>query len=411
VASLLKLLKTERTLKGRFLLLNVLSNSATAAKSVFVAGGALVALEAWLTECKATHPRLLQLVLTALAELPVTLRALQVEGCGIGKVVSGLKKHVSEDVRKAAATVIGQWKQLVDTTVHATAVAPPPSVPSETTTVGPATQVSPKVYVDLNTSSPTTLVPLPDAVMSKPAKPINPSSQPKPSAATPSLMALDDDNMFSRNVASARSKLSTPRLIVGDGLRKPARHIDTVEVLPFSPTAATSSLPVSPKEPKDTGSPLWTARPEALPVKREVSLETEQVSVTSAATALAAKQVATGSVVGSERATMPTPPTVAQAEVCVSTAEAPVMRSPTSNTRRAHTQPQAIMEEVMADNLDDEDVDPFATHPLEMPPPEIEPVPPPFIKVSSSVSLLTGDPPQPCRNTSLAAGFVVANVS
>jgi hypothetical protein len=307
VAALLKLLKTERSLKGRFLLINVLCNSRPQAKAAFVNGGALAVLEAWLNECKATHPRLLQLVLTALAELPVTLRALQAEGCGIGKVVSGLKKHVSEEVRRAAVTVIGQWKQLVDTTVHLTVTAAPPSavpaVPAEATVaVSTAAQPHPP-NADVGQLNVSSAPSLPNAAAPKAAAKLvtSSTSNPKPSAPAPSLLSLDDDNMFSGQVAPARSKLPTPRLSVGDGVRKPVPpRPDASSHSPAPPAAAaTSPRPVSPmlvsspKEPKmASGSTSPTTRSEAPPpAKQEATVSArDQAAVSGAPTVVAAKQ-------------------------------------------------------------------------------------------------------------------------
>eukprot|EP00959_Pyramimonas_sp_CCMP1952_P314596 6585385-Pyramimonas_sp.AAC.1 len=51
-----------------------------------MSGGGLVTLEAWLVECKKSHPKLLSMILKALLRFPMTLKALQADNCNIGKV-------------------------------------------------------------------------------------------------------------------------------------------------------------------------------------------------------------------------------------------------------------------------------------------------------------------------------------
>jgi len=445
VAALLKLLKTERTLKGRFLLINVLSNSRPQAKAAFVSGGALAVLEAWLNECKATHPRLLQLVLTALAELPVTLRALQAEGCGIGKVVSGLKKHASEEVRRAAVTVIGQWKQLVDTTVAAAPPAPTVSaVPAEASAVSTAAQPHPpKADVgQLNLSS-APLLPNASSALKPAAKPATSStSYPKPSAAAPSLLALDDDNMFSGRVAPARSKPPTPRLhSPASPAAAAAASPKPLIPKPVSPKPVSPMPESSPKEPKvSSSSTSPTARSEAPPPPKQhepTASERDQASVSGAvptapamqgsgetAAGAVAKIEVTAVVTTSERATpppeppvppetLPTPSAVtAQVrtssqgpEGASSASSVTVSQQPASNAAAAlpaadvHPAPHILSEIITGEMLaskgkaDEVMDDPFSTHASEMVAAESEP--PPFVKVCTRTSGLPSELTEP----------------
>eukprot|EP00239_Pterosperma_sp_CCMP1384_P006625 CAMPEP_0197846480 /NCGR_PEP_ID=MMETSP1438-20131217/3215_1 /TAXON_ID=1461541 /ORGANISM="Pterosperma sp., Strain CCMP1384" /LENGTH=945 /DNA_ID=CAMNT_0043458151 /DNA_START=398 /DNA_END=3233 /DNA_ORIENTATION=+ len=147
VPSVLRLVKNEKSTRAKYVLTGVLSKSGKHLLQLFVKGGGLKLLEAWLVESQQpttqAKPKLVCQILKALRLFPVTLLALQAEGCNIGRVVASLKKHESPDVRQSAIQLVGHWKQLVTPKPTVTPVAsgdtapstsdqPSPSVPPST---------------------------------------------------------------------------------------------------------------------------------------------------------------------------------------------------------------------------------------------------------------------------------------